>query len=170
MALPKLCVCFAVRVLNCSGSGTNSGVISGGRLGDRQSHQSGGGEYEPRRRSFDSARYGSEQLDQFRCDLCNRGWELERQCCKPIPRTRGSCHHRRILNDDRRSVIVLKLRQRCRYICAGFEHTLGVEWQRHRHRNTQRNFDGDSSRSRRRCPVPAEQSGRLSRNRKKRDR
>ena len=60
-----------VRVLNCSGSGSNSGRDRRRRLGALESHRTGSCEHESWRRNFECARYRSEQPSQ--CQRHYRG-------------------------------------------------------------------------------------------------
>ena len=89
-ASPRASASFAVRVLNCSGSGSNVGRDRRHRLGDRQPHAApGGGQHEPRRRRLDRARHRRPEFDRRGRHLRGRRRQLELRT-PPTPRRRAS--------------------------------------------------------------------------------
>ena len=153
----------AVRVLDCNGSGTNSGVIAGRRLGDAP-HAAGtpavanmslGGGVSSR------ARHRRQQLDQRRRQLRDRRGQLERERLQLLagPRRRGE--HRRLDDEHRRTLLVLELRHVPGHLRAGLEHHLVLEHERHGDEHDQRDLDGDAARRGRDRALPPDEPRRL---------
>ena len=103
---------FAVRVLNCSGSGTNSGVIAGvdwvtaNHVSPAVANMSLGGGVST---ALDTAVSNSINV---RRHLRDRGGQLEHQRQQLLAGARRRRDHRRRQHQHRRAVVVLELRQR----------------------------------------------------------
>ena len=91
---------YAVRVLDCSGSGSTSGVIAGVDWVTANHVQASGGQHEPRRRRLHGARHGHAQLDRRRRHVRGGGRQLERRTRRTL-RPRASA--RRSPSDRRRA-------------------------------------------------------------------
>ncbi len=71
----------AVRVLDCSGSGTNSGVIAGvDWVTSNHAASAGRGQHEPGRQRLLGAGHGRQQRHQRRRDLRHRRGQQQPQC------------------------------------------------------------------------------------------
>ena len=150
----KLVTLHAVRVLNCQGSGTTSGVIAGvdwvtaNSPSPAVANMSLGGGVST---SLDNAVC---ELDQLRRQLRDRRGQLERQRLQLLARARSRRQHSRIDDEHRRSLLVLELRDVRGHLRAGLEHHVGLEHQQHRDEHHQRNLDGDAARGRRDRSLP----------------
>ena len=155
----------AVRVLNCQGSGTNSGVIAGRRLGDREPRRAVGREHEPRRRRQLGSRQRRQQLDQLRRLVRDRRGQLERERVQQLAGARRGGQHRRRDHEHRRPRVVLELRDVPGYLRAGQRDHVVLEHERHRDEHDQRDLDGDAARDRGDRALPADEPGRFARDR-----
>ena len=89
----KAVTLVAVRVLDCAGSGTNSGVIAGvDWVTGNHTVRPGRGQHEPRRRRLDRARHRGAQLDRRRRHL--RGRRRQRQRATPATARPPACRRR----------------------------------------------------------------------------
>jgi subtilisin family serine protease len=132
----------AVRVLNCQGSGTTSGVIAGVDW-VTANHASS---------AVANMRLGggvSTSLDNAVSNSINSGvsyaiavGQLEHQRVQLVTRPRRSGQHRRRDDQHRRALLVLQLRDVPRHLRPGLEHHIGLEHEQHRDEHDQRNLDG----------------------------
>ena len=155
----------AVRVLNCQGSGTNSGVIAGvdwvtaNHVGASVANMSLGGGVSS---ALDSAVNNS--INSGVSYAIAAGNSNTNACNDVAGARRGRQHHRR---DDEhgRPRVVLELRDVPGSLRAGQRDHLVLEHERHRDEHDQRDLDGDATRDRGDRALPADEPGRLARNR-----
>ncbi len=151
----------AVRVLSCSGSGSNAGVIAGvdwvtaNHVKPAVANMSLGGGV-------------STALDQAVANSISAGVSYaiaagnsNANACNSSPARVPSGRHGRLDDQHRRSLLVLQLRDVRRHLRAGLEHHLGLEHERHRDQHDQRDVDGDSARGRRSRSLPPDESRRI---------
>ena len=150
----------AVRVLNCSGSGTNAGVIAGidwvtaNAIKPAVANMSlGGGAYAP----LDTA---VTQLDHLRRHLRAGRRQQQRERLQLLAGPHRGRDHRRRHHQHRRPRLVLQLRHLPGHLRAGPEHHLGLEHQQHGDQHDQRHLDGVAARRRRRGALPGGQPDR----------
>ena len=137
----------------------------GRRLGDREPRRGVGCEHEPGRRRQLGPRQRGQQLDQLRRLVRDRRGQLEHGRVHDVAGARrGRQHHRR---DDEhgRPRVVLELRDVPGSLRAGQRDHLVLEHERHRDEHDQRDLDGDATRDRGDRALPADEPGRLARNR-----
>jgi subtilisin family serine protease len=152
---------YAVRVLDCAGSGTNSGVIAGvdwvtaNRVRPAVANMSLGGGV-------------STALDTAVNNSINSGVTYavaagndNTNACNSSPRAHRRGGDGRVVHEHRRAVVVLQLRHLPGLVRAGLEHHLGVAHQRQRDQHDQRDVVGDAARGGRRGAVPAGQHRRV---------
>ena len=155
----------AVRVLNCQGSGSNSGVIAGvdwvtaNHVGASVANMSLGGGV-------------SSALDSAVNNSINSGVSYaiaagnsNANACNSSPARVACGEHRRRDHEHRRPRVVLELRDVPGHLRAGQRDHVVLEHERHRHEHDQRDLDGDAARDRRDRALPADEPGRLARDR-----
>ena len=117
----------AVRVLNCSGSGTTSGVIAGinwvtsNHVDPAVANMSLGGSVST---SLDN---GGQQFRQRRRDLCRRCREQQRGRLPLFAGARCQCHHGRRDHQHGCTRLLLELRHVPGHLRPGFEHHLRLD-------------------------------------------
>ena len=162
-ASPRSVKLVAVRVLNCSGSGSTSGVIRGidwvtaNRTGARR------GQHEPRRRRLLRARHGDRPLDRRGRDVRGRGRQRVAERVQRLAGARAVRDHRRRDHLERRACVVLELRPVPGHLRPGLEHHLRLAHVRKRHEHDQRDLDGLAARRGRGRAAPRGQPDRLAR-------
>ena len=148
----------AVRVLNCSGSGSTSGVIAGVNF-VTSNHVAGA----PAVANMSLGGGVSTALDTAVRNSIADGVTYAIAAGNSNANASNSSPARVAeaitvgsSTSDRRAIVVLELRQRGGHLRARLEHHLGVVDERHRDQHDQRHVDGDAARGRRRGARPAE--------------
>ena len=155
----------AVRVLNCQGSGTDSGVIAGidwvtaNHVGPAVANMSLGGGVSS---ALDTR---GQQLDQLRRLVRDRRGQLEHERVHDVAGARRGREHRRRDDEHGRPRVVLELRDVPGSLRAGQRDHVVLEHERHRDEHDQRDLDGDAARDRGDRALPADEPGRFARNR-----
>ena len=123
-----------VRVLDCTGSGTTSGVIAGVDWVTVEPRRRcpRGRQHEPRWRRLLGARHRGQQLDRRRRHLRGRGRQREHQRLQRLALARRSGADRRFHHEHRRPFELLELRLLPRHLRAGLQHHLGLVHRRRR--------------------------------------
>ena len=152
---------FAVRVLDCNGSGSNAGVIAGvdwvtaHHVSPAVANMSLGGGVST---ALDTAvRNSIASGVTYSIAAGNSNTNAGQLVAGP--RRRGD--HRRGDDHDRCPLVVLQLRKRGGHLRARLRHPVRVEHQRHGDQHDQRNVDGHAARHGCRRPVPAKQPDRI---------
>ena len=159
-----------VRVLDCGGSGTNSGVIAGvdwvtgNKTGPAVANMSLGGGVSS---ALDSAVQSS--INAGVTYAVAAGNDNGANACNGSPSASVRAD-RRLLDQLRRTVELLQHRLVPRPVRAGLEHHLGLVHQQHRDQHDQWYVDGDAPRRGCRGALPAGRPERLSRHGVQRDR
>ena len=160
---------IAVRVLNCSGSGSWAGVIAGVDWVTANHVTAGRRQHEPGRwllRALDTAvrirSLPASRTRSPRATATPTRATLRRRVAEAI--TVGASDE----TDAR--VVVLQLRHVRRRVRAGIDHPLRVVHERRRDEHDQRHVDGDPSRCRRCGAIPSEQPGCITGEREERHR
>ena len=159
--IAKQVTLHAVRVLDCSGSGSNAGVIAGVDW-VTQNHGS------PAVANMSLGGGVSSALDQAVANSISSGVSYaiaagnsNANACNSSPARVAVGQHGRCDDQHRRSLLVLQLRHVRRHLRAGLEHHLVLEHQRHRHEHDQRYVHGDSARGRCSRALSPDESGRI---------
>ena len=146
----------AVRVLDCSGSGTYSRRHRRASTGSPPTHVKpavanmslgGGALQRPQHRGGELRRLGRHVRGRGRATTAPNA-------CNYSPARVADAITVGATTSTRRARVVLELRHLRRHLRAGLEHHLGLEHQRHRHQHDQRHVDGHPARCRRRGAVP----------------
>jgi hypothetical protein len=138
------------RVLSCSGSGSNSGVIMRRELRDQ--HLAG--------QAVANMSLGGGASTALDTLSVTRSPTAVYDCRRQFERTRNSSGARlagdygRRIDDDRCAFVVLELAASS-HLRAGIEHHVGVDDERHGDQHDQRHVDGDAARRRRRSARAA---------------
>ncbi len=145
----------AVRVLDCAGSGTNSGVIAGVDF-VTSNHAAG----QPAVANMSLGGGASSALDTAVNNSISDGvtyaiaaGNSNVDACTQSPArvaaitgSRRQCAHGWFDDDHRRAFLVFEFLDLRRYLCSGLEHNFFMEHERHRHQYNLGYLDGDASR------------------------
>ena len=134
---------FAVRVLSCSGSGSNSGVIAGvnwvtnNHVDPAVANMSLGGGAST---ALDTAVRNSIAAGVTYAVAAGNS---NQNAANSSPARVDPGHHRRGLDERRCAFVVLQLRERGRYLRTRIGDPVRLEDERHRHGQPERDLDGD---------------------------